>query len=97
MSVGTIIVLVVVVLAVVLGLGYLILTMMRRSQTAVPRVADADTVPQNRIVATDEAGRPVRAFQESDEGAPRDSSAFEAVLKEELDELDIKPDDGVER
>jgi hypothetical protein len=80
-------VIVVVTLVLVVGLGVLIFTLMRRSQGVVPDMADKRAVDRDRVVAVDDLGRPVTASQENDEGEPRDDDAFEAVLKDELKDL----------
>jgi len=87
MSVGTIVIITVVVLGLVVGLGYLILTLMRRSQDVVPRVAENDASHSDRVVAVDDEGRPITESEAGDESPPRDNAGFEAALKEELDEL----------
>jgi flagellar basal body-associated protein FliL len=71
----------------VLGLGLLILWLMRKSQRVVPAATERQDARRDRVVAVDDDGRPVRASQEGDEAAPPDEAAFEAALKEELDEL----------
>ena len=70
----------------VLGVGLLIVTLMRRSQTVVPYVADRQASGHERVVAVDEQGRDVTEALE-DGGPPRDDAAFESVLKDELDDL----------
>jgi non-ribosomal peptide synthetase component E (peptide arylation enzyme) len=77
----------VITVALVLGLGLLIFTLMRRSQEAVPRIADVDASHRDRVVAIDDEGRPVTESEAGDEPAPRDDAGFEAALKEELDDL----------
>jgi hypothetical protein len=68
------------------GLGLLIFWLYRRSQTVVPDVADREAAKRDRVVAVDDAGRPVLESEEGDAEAPRDSAAFESVLHEEIDE-----------
>ena len=80
-------VIVVITLALVLGLGLLIFSLMRRSQEAVPRIADGDAAHHDRVVAVDDEGRPVTESEAGDEPAPRDDAAFDAALKEELKDL----------
>jgi len=82
MAVGVFAVVVVVGLVVVFGLIAFVL--LRRTQNAVPRVADWDD--ERRIVAHDEDGRPVAAAQDGD-FAPHDDAGFDAALKNELKDL----------
>jgi beta-lactam-binding protein with PASTA domain len=79
-------VIIVVTVVLVLALGLLIFTLMRKSQKVVPHVADDRAADRDRVVATDDEGRPVTESQEEDD-APRDDVAFESVLKDELEDL----------
>ena len=88
MAGGTVVVLVVVALALVLGLGYLIVfRLMRGSQTVVPDVADERAAKADRVVAMDDQGRPVMESQDAPPEPPRDAVSFERVLDESLDAL----------
>ena len=80
-------VIVVITLALVLGLGLLIFSLMRRSQEAVPRIADESAAHRDRVVAVDDGGRPVTESEAGDEPAPRNDAGFDAALKEELKDL----------
>jgi hypothetical protein len=83
----TIVVLIVIVLALVIGLGILIFSLMRRSQTAVPDTADQRAAETNRVVAVDDQGAPVLESNDGPPDAPRDATGFERVLGEELEDL----------
>ena len=74
----------------VLGVGYLIFVLMRKSQTVVPKVTDEDAASRDLVVGVDEQGREIAASQEAP-SEPRDDAAFENVLKEELDDLGRTP------
>jgi hypothetical protein len=69
----------------ILGLGILILKMIRRSRDVVPDVADRQTASGDRVVAIDDQGQPVMASAEGEE-EPRDVAAFEDLLKDQLDD-----------
>ena len=81
-------VIIVITLALVLGLGALIFSLIRRSQEAIPRIADEEAARTDRVVAIDDDGRPITESEAGAETAPRDDAGFEAVLKEELDGLE---------
>jgi len=88
MAGGTVVVLVVVALALVVGLGYLIVfRLMRGSQTVVPDVADERAAKADRVVAMDDQGRPVMESQDAPPEPQRDAAGFERVLDESLDAL----------
>ena len=70
----------------VLGVGYLIFVLMRKSQTVVPEVADENAARHPQVVGTDEQGRVITDADEP-EAAPRDGAAFENVLKDEIHDL----------
>jgi hypothetical protein len=70
----------------VLGVGLLIFTLMRRSQTAVPRVADEDWESRDNVVGLDEQGREIMSSQEAPEPT-RDAAGFESLLKDEIHDL----------
>lgn len=74
----------------VLGVGLLIFSLMRKSQQAVPFVADEDRASKDNVVGVDARGAEIR---ESDEApsAPRDQAAFESVLREEISDLGVQP------
>jgi hypothetical protein len=82
----TLVVVVIVVLLAVVGFGYLIFRMMRRSQETVPQVTGRNDAKRDLPVGTDEQGRDIRASQEAPE-AVRDDSGFEALLKDEIHDL----------
>jgi hypothetical protein len=68
------------------GVGLLIFFLMRRTQTVVPDVAEREVAHGDRVVADDGQGHEVTESQETPT-PPRDEDAFEAVLREERDEL----------
>jgi hypothetical protein len=70
----------------VVGLGLLVLALMRRSQQVVPDMAEQQAQTRDRAVAIDR-GLPVMESDEKREPDPRDDTAFENVLNEELDDL----------
>lgn len=70
----------------VLGVGLLIFTLMRKTQSAVPSVADEHAASRDHVVGVDEQGRTVLASQEAPAPA-RDDSAFEDLLKDEIHDL----------
>jgi hypothetical protein len=72
---------------VIVGLGLLILALMRRAQRVVPDVTDRRPAGRKRVVAVDDQGSPIAASPDDEAATPRDAAAFEAVLKEELDDL----------
>jgi len=90
----TVAIIAVVAVLLVLGVGMLILTLMRRSQTVVPRVADEDRESRDNVVGLDEQGREIMASQEAPEPA-RDAGGFESLLKDEINGLgrDLPPAD----
>jgi hypothetical protein len=67
----------------VLGVGLLIFTLMRRSQEAVPRIADDDVASRDNVVGVDRQGREITESQEPPAQA-RDAGAFENLLKDEI-------------
>ena len=79
----TVAIIAVVAVLLVLGVGLLIFTLMRRSQTAVPRVADEDLESRDNVVGLDEQGREIMSSQEAPEPA-RDAAGFESLLKDEI-------------
>jgi hypothetical protein len=81
-----VIIVVVVAVFVVLVLGLLVVSLLRRGQQVVPEVADRGRDQGDEVVATDEQGRPVLASQEPAVAA-RDDDAFEGVLHDELKHL----------
>jgi hypothetical protein len=86
MSAITLVVLILVALAVVAGLGLLIVRLQRRTQKAVPDLADRQEAHRDRVVGVDEKGREV--LESEDAARPeRDDGAFEHVLSESLEEL----------
>ena len=83
----TIVVLIIIALVLVIGLGVLIFSLMKRSQSAVPDAADRHAAEQDRVVARDDQGRPVTESQDGPAEVPRDATGFEKVLGEELHDL----------
>ena len=73
-------VMIVVAVLLVLGVGYLIFRLMRRTQAVVPQVTDEDAASRDHVVGDDEHGRDIMASQEAPE-APRDGAAFEASCR----------------
>ena len=82
----TLVVVIIVVLLAVLGFGYLIFRIMRRSQETVPQVTDRDDAKHDLVVGTDEQGRAIRASEEAPEPA-RDEAGFESLLQGEIRDL----------
>jgi hypothetical protein len=80
----------------VLGVGYLIFVLMRKSQTVVPQVTDEDAASRDLVVGVDEQGREIMASQEAPASA-RDTGAFEDLLKDEIHdqgrETPVAPDE----
>ena len=70
----------------VLGVGYLIFVLMRKSQTVVPQVTDEDAASRDHVVEIDDQGREIMASQEAQEPA-RDTAGFEDLLKDEIHDL----------
>jgi hypothetical protein len=84
----TIVILVIVALVIVIGGGYLIVfRLMKGSQTAVPNVSDERAARTDRVVAIDDRGRPVTEAEDGVPKPPRDTTGFERVLGESLDDL----------
>lgn len=83
MTTLAIVVLTVVVLAAVVGFGLLIFRLQRRAQDVVPRAAAA-AGPTDRVVAVDDAGRPVTEAQDLPSSPAADEAGFERALSEEL-------------
>lgn len=79
-------VVIVVVLLAVLALGVLVFWLTRRSQVEVPSVADANAARRPRVLATDEQGNAITDAEEPEQ-PPRDESAFEALLEDEIHSL----------
>ena len=67
----------------VLGVGYLIFVLMRKSQTVVPQVTDEDAASRDHVVEIDDQGHEIMSSQEAPEQA-RDGAAFEDLLKDEI-------------
>ena len=70
----------------VLGVGYLIFVLMRKSQTVVPQVTDEDAASRDHVVEIDDQGREIMASQEAPEPA-RDAAGFENLLRDEIHDL----------
>ncbi len=79
----TLIVVIIVVVLAVLGFGYLIYRLMRRSQETVPQITDREDAKHDLVVGTDEQGRAIRASEDLQEPA-RDEASFDALLKDEI-------------
>jgi len=79
----TLVVVIIVVLLAVLGFGYLIFRIMRKSQETVPQVTDRDDAKHDLVVGTDEQGRAIHASEDLPEPA-RDDRSFDALLKHEI-------------
>jgi len=90
MATDSIVILSVIALALVIGLGVLIFSLMKRSQSIVPDTADRQAAEHDQVVAVDGQGRPVMESQDGPPEAPRDAGAFESVLGAEL--KDLHPD-----
>ena len=82
----TLVVIIIVVLLAVLGFGYLIYRLMRRSEDTVPQVTDRDDAKRDLVVGVDEQGRQIRASEDLKEPA-RDDASFDALLKDEIHDL----------
>lgn len=79
----TVAILIVIAVALVIVVGLLVFRLMGKAQKAVPDVADQARPIGDRVVGTDEQGRPVTEAQEP-QTAPRDESAFESLLQDEI-------------
>ena len=79
----TLAVVIIVVMLAVLGFGYLIFRIMRKSQTVVPEVTDRDDAKHDLVVGTDEQGRAIHASEDLQEPA-RDVASFDSLLKDEI-------------
>lgn len=79
----TLVVVIIVVVLAVLGFGYLIFRIMRRSQATVPQITDGSDAKHDLVVGTDERGRAIRASEDLQEPA-RDEASFDALLKDEI-------------
>ena len=87
----TVIVLIVVCPALVIGRGWLIVfRLLKRSQTVVPDVSDEHAAGIDRVVAVDDQGQPVTESQDTPPEPQRDAAGFERVLDESLDDLHPK-------
>lgn len=85
----TLVVVIIVVLLAVLGFGYLIFRMTRKSQETVPQVTDRDDAKHDLVVGADEQGRAIHASEEAPEPA-RDEAGFENLLQNEIRDLGHK-------
>ena len=83
----TVVVLVVVALVLVIGVGWFIFVLMKRSQTIVPDVTDERAARTDRVVAMDDQGQPVTESQDVPPESQHDAAGFEKVLGESLDDL----------
>jgi hypothetical protein len=70
----------------VLGVGLLILWLMRRSQKIVPMAADEDAASRDLVVGVDAQGREITASQDA-QSPPRDDAVFESLLQDEIRDL----------
>jgi hypothetical protein len=82
----TLAVIIIVAVLLVLGVGYLIFVLMRKSQTVVPQVTDEDAASRDHVVGVDDQGREIMASQEAPEPA-RDTAGFESLLQDEIHDL----------
>ena len=93
----TVVIIAIIAVLLVLGVGLLIFTLMRRSQQAVPYVADADVASRDSVVGIDQQGREITESQEPP-AQGRDAGAFEGLLKDEIQsqgrEEPAAPDEG---
>jgi len=71
----------------VIGVGVLIFSLMRRGQDVVPRTSDRRAAQKDQVVALDDQGRPVTESHDGPPEAPRDAGGFEDVLAEGLKDL----------
>lgn len=85
----TLAIIIVVAVLLVLGVGYLIYVLMRKSQTVVPQVTDEDAASRDKVVGVDEQGREIAASQDAP-SAPRDDAAFESLLQDEIHDLGMR-------
>ncbi len=93
----TLAVVIIIVLLAVLGFGYLIFRMMRKSQEAVPEATDANDAKHDLVVGTDEQGREIHASEDLRQPT-RDAAGFESLLQDEIHdqgrEEPVAPDEG---
>jgi hypothetical protein len=82
----TLVVIIIVAILLVLGVGYLIFVLMRKSQKVVPSVADEDAASRDLVVGVDEQGREIRASEEP-QAETRDEASFESLLQDEIQDL----------
>ena len=80
-------ILIIVTVLLVLGLGLLILRLIRRSPNVVPGAVDGPAEHRDQVVAVDDLGRAVMASQEGAVAAPHDDAGFEDVLGDQLKDL----------
>jgi hypothetical protein len=81
----TVAIIAVVAVLLVLGVGYLIFALMRKSQKVVPEMADPKHTAE-RVVGVDEQGAAIAEAQEPT-AAARDEGAFESLLQDEIRDL----------
>jgi hypothetical protein len=81
----TVAIIAVIAVLLVLGVGYLIFALMRKSQKVVPEMADPKHTAE-RVVGVDEQGRQITEAAEPREPA-RDAGAFESLLQDEIHDL----------
>jgi len=87
---STTIVVSIIAVALVAGLGVFIFYLMKRSRTIVPDMTDRKAAEKDQVVAVDDQGRAVMESEDVSPEEPRDVTAFESVLGEEL--KDLHPD-----
>jgi hypothetical protein len=78
----SVVIIAIVAVLLVLGVGMLVLLLMRRSQKVVPQIADGGQTGE-RVVGADAEGRQIT---EAEEPAPpaRDDASFESLLQDEI-------------
>lgn len=81
-----IVAIVIVIIVIVVLAGLLVYNLVRSGQQVVPGIVDRQAAHYDRVVGTDAGGNAVTESQEPPE-EPRDDGPFEAVLKDELDDL----------
>jgi flagellar basal body-associated protein FliL len=79
----TVAIIAVIAVLLVLGVGLLILWLMRRSQSEVPDYADARAAQHPQVVGVDQQGREITESQEP-AAQTRDAGSFESLLTDEI-------------
>jgi hypothetical protein len=91
----TVAIIAIIAVVLVLVVGLLIFRLMKKSQNAVPALADPKQTG-TAVVGVDEQGAPIMEAQEPQQ-APRDEGAFESLLQDEISDRGMqqpRPDDG---